>query len=400
MRHYLFLTFRMALGYGVDVAISNIIGHLTALGHQVTIGCLESDGHYPDLDIRQIDASPDSITGLINELGCDCIIAHTTPFFEVLPLLDPMIPRWALEYGDPTPEFFPLDGDERKRIKDAKIKNCYPVLDGVMAISHFIRSDICWPAASVIHIGCDHVPDPGSKGPLDFHLDPAAAVQLHVGTLMRLGHGEANYKGNQLFLEMVEKIIEHGVSVRFEAMGRGTPEDAAFFEAKGIKTYLNAPDSQKWEYLRGLDVFISPSMWEGFNLPLAEAQALGTMGIAFGTGAHPEVTPFVFSSVEEIVALLKRLAADRALLQRSSLLSYRFVRKQFFWEKCTLELLRLTSGYNMPRQPEQQLFVAQNNTFEQSFSRRVEQFFSVLRTDGVICAISRVARFLTKKAGL
>lgn len=396
MTHFLFLTYRMSLGYGVDVAISNITQNLIAMGHQVTIGCLETDGHYSKLDIRLVDPSPTSIARLVDESGCSCIIAHTTPFFEIMPLLSSSVPRWALEYGDPSPEFFPHDGIERGRIKEAKTKDCYPAVNGVIAISHFIRSDIHWPAAKVVHIGCDHVPDLGPKGALDFYPDSEKSLLLKVGTLMRLGQGESNYKGNQLFLDIVEKCIELGVPARFIAMGRGTSEDSAFFEAKNITTHLNAPDNQKWDYLRGLDVFISPSMWEGFNLPLAEAQALGTMGIAFDTGAHPEVTPFVVSSVNEVVALLKRLAQNRSLLKQNSLLSYRFVRNRFFWEKCSLEILRITSGVCVSAD-QRSLVVRCSPMLIKSGLRRTQQFFSAIKIGGAKYALSKFIDYCKRR---
>ncbi|MDD5312472.1 MAG: glycosyltransferase family 4 protein [Dehalococcoidia bacterium] len=37
------------------------------------------------------------------------------------------------------------------------------------------------------------------------------------------------------------------------------------------------------------DVYVSASRWEGFNLPLAEAQACGRPVVAFNIGPHPEV---------------------------------------------------------------------------------------------------------------
>lgn len=393
MKRYLFLTYRMVLGYGVDVTVGNIARHLIRLGHRVTIGCLETDGHYSGLDVRQVNPDPASITRLVEEVGCDCVIAHTTPFFEVLPLLDVAIPKWAWEYGDPTPAFFPLDGAERHRIKETKIRACYPAVNGVIAISHFLRRDIQWPAALVIYLGCDHVPDLGPKGALDFDPDPSA--RLKVGTLMRLGQGESNYKGNQLFSAIVGKSMEQEIPARFYVMGRGTPKDAAFFESKGIETRLNAPDLQKWDYLRNLDVFISPSLWEGFNLPLAEAQALGTVGVAFDTGAHPEVTPFVVSSVDEVVALLRRMALDRTLLRRHSLLSYRFVRSRFTWEKCAVEFLRITDGNCRPAGPLSAAAPGRSRIMNPGSS--VEKFFVALRFGGWKYAISKLAGYHIQK---
>lgn len=392
MSHYLFLTFRMELGYGVDVVIGNVARNLMAWGHQVTIGCLKTDGHYHDLDIRRVYPDPENIGSLVTALGCDCVVAHTSPFFEVLPLLSPAIRTWVWEHGDPSPALFSVDSAERHAVKEAKIRDCYPAVTGVIAISHFIRADIRWPAAVVIHNGCDHVPDLGTKGAFDFN--PAATAPLRVGTLMRLGQEESHYKGNRLFLEVVARCTAQGVPAHFMAMGRGTAEDAAFFAAKGIETHLNAPDGMKWEYLRGLDVFISPSLWEGFNLPLVEAQALGTMGVAFDTGAHPEVTPFVVSSVDEVVALLKRLAADRPLLQRHSMLSYRFVRGRFGWERCAQAFLRVTGpGAAVRPQSLRARFVWLKSTL----GRMVTEFIQTIRLRGWKYAFSKVTEFCARK---
>ena len=36
-------------------------------------------------------------------------------------------------------------------------------------------------------------------------------------------------------------------------------------------------------------MYVTASLWEGFNLPIAEAQACGKKVVAFGIGSHPEV---------------------------------------------------------------------------------------------------------------
>jgi O-antigen biosynthesis protein len=341
-KHYLFLTYRMTLGWGVDVAVANIAQQMMAMGYKVTIGCLDKDDFYDGLDIVVLKNDQHSVDELIKKIGCDCVVAHTSPFFEMLPKLGSAIPKWAMEYGDPTPEFFPLDGKERSHIKHDKMINCYPFVDGVIGISKFIRSDIQWPSAKIVYMGCDHAPDRGPKGLFDFDQRPDAL--LKVGTLMRLGKGESHYKGNQLFLELVAKCKKENKTAQFYVMGRGTPEDAHFFESMGIEVHLNAPDDKKWDYLRGLDIFISPSQWEGFNLPLAEAQALGTIGLAFDTGAHPEVTPHIVSSVDEAAALIQQMAQNKTLLLQESAFAYRFVRNQFSWKKSAVDLLQITSG--------------------------------------------------------
>src|SRR5207249_176830 len=160
-------------------------------------------------------------------------------------------------------------------------------LDGVAATSRFIVNDCGWTAAKIIYCGCNHVPDMGVKTP---SIDDGnrRTFRLRIGTLMRLGAAEARYKGSQEFIGLASRLKAAGVNAEFHVMGRGTQSDAMPFELKGIQVHTNASDASKIRYLRSLDIFVSLSKWEGFNLPLAEAQALGTLGLALAVGAHPE----------------------------------------------------------------------------------------------------------------
>lgn len=49
------------------------------------------------------------------------------------------------------------------------------------------------------------------------------------------------------------------------------------------------PDEEIPYYYAACDVYATATMWEGFNLPLAEAQACGKPVVAFHIGPHPEV---------------------------------------------------------------------------------------------------------------
>ena len=53
------------------------------------------------------------------------------------------------------------------------------------------------------------------------------------------------------------------------------------------------------------------------NLPLVEAQALGTPGLAFDTGAHPEFTPLLYRSVADVAEQIAAYHRDRRLFGRA-----------------------------------------------------------------------------------
>jgi glycosyltransferase involved in cell wall biosynthesis len=333
----LFLASRMSPGFGVSVVVEQVVRRMKALGKPVMVGCHVMEGDFGDIDIRLVPGPIDEFLAWFEQIPFQMVVAHTSPFFELLPHLAPQLPCYAWEHGDPTPEFFDHDQEERKHIILHKQLAVYPQLTGVFAISEFIMDDIDFPAARVIYNGCDHMPDLGPKGVT--HRMALKSRPLSVGTLMRLGYGEAKYKGNLLFQQLKDACRERDLPIQFEVMGRGSDEDASTFREQGIAVWLNADEQEKIDYLRRIDVFISCSQWEGFNLPLVEAQALGTVGLAFDVGAHPEVTPMVMRHPNDVTALLSAYVDNPDLLLTHSRNAYHFVRRRFKWNETVMRFL-------------------------------------------------------------
>ena len=48
-------------------------------------------------------------------------------------------------------------------------------------------------------------------------------------------------------------------------------------------------DKELPNYYAACDLYVTASLWEGFNLPVAEAQACGKKVVAFNIGSHPEI---------------------------------------------------------------------------------------------------------------
>lgn len=335
------LTPLMKMGYGVPEAIASLARGMAPLGIDTVVGCMDSDDSFGDLQIRRVNPHAPLVLDLAAQEGATVVVANGSPFFEVLPALTGKVRTIAYEYGDPTPEMFDADAAERRAIVEHKRSAVYPNVDAVAAISEFIRHDIGWPQARVIVLGVDHIPDLGCKPAAC-----AAAAPLRVGTLMRLGAGEARYKGTELLPQLrsatADALSAHDGAVRFEVMGRGTQADADRLREAGFTVHLNASDVERAAYLRELDVFISPSRWEGMNLPLVEAQALGTPGLAFDTGAHPEFTPLMFRSVADVALQVAAYDSDReGLLAAHGAGAYAFVRGRLRWQEAAEQMARL-----------------------------------------------------------
>lgn len=327
---FLFLTDRMCFGWGVSVVIENLIKHLKNQGIKVRVGCLQHDESYQALDIFPAQPNVGEVENVIQTEQVSLVVAFTSPFFEILPELEMNVRCIAWEHGDPTPEFFPEGREERLQVINYKQDRVYKQISAVITGSDFLRWDIGFPSAYPIYNGCDHVHDLGPKQKQTF---ASLARPVHIGTLARFGRGESFYKGNSLFLKLAKRARENHLPVEFSIMGRGEEGDRQPYLEAGIQVHLNASDEERARYLRNLDVFISCSQWEGFNLPLVEAQALGTASLAFDIGSHPEVTPLLCSSLDDALCLIKKYQEDRILLSEHSLMCYQFVRKKFVWER-------------------------------------------------------------------
>ncbi|MFN2445558.1 MAG: glycosyltransferase family 4 protein [Vicinamibacterales bacterium] len=331
-----FLAVQMAQGFGVSVVIAQLAKHLEYAGASVVVGCLETDGSFDAEKVCVVEATRPGLLAFLRRVGAAIVIAKTSPFFELLPYFTHEFTCMAWEQGDPSPAFFDEDRAHRERIVRHKREAVYGQLHSVITSSRFLRQDIAWPSARVIPLGCDHVLDLGPK-PMTA-LAAANGRPLQIGTLMRLGAGEARYKGNRIFLDLHDSVRHAGLDATFHVLGRGTPADARPFEDAGCRVHLNATDAERAVYLRNLDIFVSCSLWEGFNLPLVEAQAAGTVGLAFDTGAHPEVTPFVMSCFDDLLGQIRVYAEDRELLLAQSVAAYRFVRQRFRWDLSAYQL--------------------------------------------------------------
>lgn len=376
----LMLTPRMRMGYGVSEAIASLASAMSTHGVRTVVGTPENDGHFDQLAVVRAKADPESVLDLAARHGASVVMAHGSPFFEVLPALRGQVRTIAYEYGDPTPEMFDDDAELRRQIADAKRTEVYPHVDAVAAISEFIRHEIDWPAAEVILLGVDHVPDKGPKRPQESRPGP-----LRVGTLMRLGPGEAKYKGVELLPAIRHAVWQLQPDVQFEIMGRGEAADAAALTRDGFVVHRNATDAQRTAFLRSIDVFVSPSKWEGTNLPLVEAQALGTPGLAFDTGAHPEFTPLVFSSVALLAEQVHAYAQDRAVLEEHGRLCRDFVRSQLQWDRAGAQLAGLVKD-EAPKLPPRRKSPAER------IRRKARRGVLSLQQHGVMGTIKRNVR--------
>ncbi|GBF48852.1 hypothetical protein LPTSP4_03520 [Leptospira ryugenii] len=324
----LILTYRMAMGFGVDVVVGETARRFVKKGLDVTIGVIDQEpGVYADLNIRKLDSSNPVSKSFLIATDPDVIIIHTFPFFEQIDYLKDFAPVIFWEHGDPSPE---LQVDPGKSFlaneKLHKATNGYPKANGIISISEFIASEIGEFDSKIIYNGSEHIPLFEKQKKI------SGNNKLRVGVLNRIGPGENRYKGIERYENLIQAVHNQD-SFQFCFAGRGREEDAQALISQNIEVRLNLSEEEKLEYLKGLDVFISFSLWEGFNLPLVEAARLGNVCLAFDTGAHPEVCPFVFENVESMAKFLDILATNNGLLNKYSKDALLFVSTKFNWDR-------------------------------------------------------------------
>ena len=111
-------------------------------------------------------------------------------------------------------------------------------------------------------------------------------VLLYVGRV-------APHKGIHLLLESFKIIKKNFPTAKLIIAGKPTFNDyfnklKRLADKEVIFTGF-VDDKDLPYYYAACNVYVSASLWEGFNLPAAEAQACGKKVVAFNIGSHPEI---------------------------------------------------------------------------------------------------------------
>lgn len=155
------------------------------------------------------------------------------------------------------------------------------------------------------------------------------------------------HKGHMEIIKIFNDVVSELKDFDIRLIMVGSMNDKKFFESltnyakrMGIKniTYLtNVSDAQMpFVYQLG-DIFISCSHWEGFGMPMLEAQACGLPTLGYDICSHSEVVANKnFLSIENdtwtVAENVKRLLTDKVLYEKSSIEARKFAEK-FSWNK-------------------------------------------------------------------
>jgi glycosyltransferase involved in cell wall biosynthesis len=161
----------------------------------------------------------------------------------------------------------------------------------------------------------------------------------------------------------IERLIEaYGkLSKEFDGLSlvicgkKGWLYDSILEKSKSLKIEKNViftdyvPDNDLPALIGGAKVYVLPSLWEGFGIPVVEAQACGVPVVVSNTSSLPEIVEesglLVDPESVDSIASGVRKALDSKIaagLEKKGLQNI----KRFSWEKCAKETLDVLKKWN------------------------------------------------------
>ncbi|MBI1802595.1 MAG: glycosyltransferase family 4 protein [Chloroflexi bacterium] len=268
---------------------------------------------------------------------------------HVLPIAHP--PRSVMTVHDLGYRYFPeahsaaqrlyLDGSTRFAVHQAR---------RLIAVSHATKDDLVKHygaderRVAVVHHGVRARPPGGPGTAVAARYDLPQQYIIAVGTL----------QPRKNYARLIEAFASLNVPRRALALvivGK-TGWQAGALEAQarraGVVLTGHLPDEDKWALLGGATLFALPSLYEGFGMPILEAQAAGVPVLTSSTSSCPEVAGEGALAVnpldtEAIAQAISRLLDDAALRQALIAKGYENARR-FSWERCARETLRVLTA--------------------------------------------------------
>ena len=305
-----FITERMIKGHGVDLVVDRLADGLAKKGYYTKVYCNyfdETFTHRKSYYIEKLHyfkpaANPiiyeQRIRRLIpylNSKKVDLFIIQSFPFYSLIPKLN--APVLAVDHGIISVAGLPLKRRLRcKYMEYSQNISYFKKAGALVTVSKYLLG--CLPLslrkrASYIYNGADHYQTTDGITPekiADFRkkqgISPDDILMLYVG---RLNLTNQPYKGLGDLISMYQQTYTKYKNIKLMAVGYGSKNDEEYLMNQGILAMGNAPESLMPLIYNACDIYTTASRWEGFDLPIAEAQGFGKPTISYNIGAHPEV---------------------------------------------------------------------------------------------------------------
>ncbi|MBW7901813.1 MAG: glycosyltransferase [Rhodocyclaceae bacterium] len=318
--HLILCNERLLFRFGVDRVLLLLAGRLKAAGWKISFVAQRADvdalrrisdgihvppAHhvpYPELDratAQWLKAHRHRLVDGRDGAGGTIALIGGWPFYGCIPVFRECgATVVALDCGA-----VPVDGMcgealfVQQRLRELR-REYLPEAHAIAPISHFIERTQSRPDAGLsvrvatIHLGADHLDAGDALWTGDAGTKRAAAwpADRQRRRILNLGRWETgNYKNSEAFCRLARGIAARFPDAVFGVLANAADLDVPEDLRDRILPLGHVGDAELAHLMREADLGLSVSLWEGFNLPLAEMQQAGRPALAFDLGAHPEV---------------------------------------------------------------------------------------------------------------
>ncbi|MBE2213416.1 MAG: glycosyltransferase [Opitutaceae bacterium] len=295
---------RFIARFGVDRVLLALARDFLGRGHAVTLAGMDLDpwplGDRPAPRVIRvprpdttIEADVETTAWLADhweehfggENGPDVVLTAGWPFLSAIPLFESRGCRVVYQdHGVIPTDGLPEIGWRSLSLLEELRRVFLPAASAVVAVSRFVRDT---QTAALIRLdqplevipnGVDHIAAGASSE------RPSAVRVLSAG---RFEPG--TYKQSELVFALEQILRDSGPTASIGVLAQAGELAASIARNSGVVALGRPSDAELAGLVRGCEVVVCFSRWEGFNLPLAEAQVLGKPCLVFDIGAHREV---------------------------------------------------------------------------------------------------------------
>ena len=304
------------VGYGVPVILQLQAVHLKSLGHEVFVGGPRGRNElaYEGCQRIYLTTAVEAACFAV-EHDIDCIIAHTPPFFSVVRCVRDWPRTILFDHGEPNPQLFPNAQARQDTITEKK--SCLKLADRVIAISESVRAEADHTQMDVIRHGNSHLAvwsDRFQEAREKTRNARNWKNKVVVLNVCRFFQAVQRYKGIDAYVRVQDELtLAHprlSQNVVFVLSGKGSKGDIKSIETRGIEVVPNVTDAELIDLYAAADLYMNLSFWEGYNLGIGQALAMGLPVIASDISAHKEFGVFTSNDHEEIISRLAQLARN------------------------------------------------------------------------------------------
>ncbi|MBV8808485.1 MAG: glycosyltransferase [Acidobacteriaceae bacterium] len=294
------------LGHTVTVMANRYDPEIVASFARRIIDCPVEGAPYLDLNEFTSDWLRNNWKRLFSSANAaDVVIVGGWPFISAITFFREVCPQVIFIDFGVVPTYGYSEGavitlEKLRALRRQHLKNA----SLIVGISRFIADSQSRPDAGnavpvqSILLGADHL-GAAVWPAAQLKLESARGAALNLvqslklqgkRTLLCLGRWEPNcYKNSQAAFDVIEKLMASHRNCVLVVLDEPSKVEVPAHLKNHVLPIGFPDDDELIEIMKLSDFGMSFSLWEGFNLPLAEMQWLGRPALVFNVGAHPEV---------------------------------------------------------------------------------------------------------------